>query len=148
MKRVVVVLALVSLFAACTSTATMPAGTDAAIRGMAEAFETAARARSVERVAAFYAEDAVLMPPNAANVTGRAAIGQFWGAMLAAPAIELDLITENVQGCGDLAVERGRYEFTAPVQDSGKYVVVWRNAGGQWQIVTDMFSSSVALPSR
>ena len=141
MKRMGLVLVLV--LCACATTTSMP-DMDAAIRARAEAFEAAARARSTERVAAFYADDAVLMPPNAPSMSTPAAISQFWGGMLAAPSVDLDLIPENVQGCGDLAVERGRYEVTTPFRDSGKYVVVWRNTGGEWKIVTDIFNSSLA----
>lgn len=144
MKRLVVLFALG--FTACISTA--PAGdVNTAIRAQAEAFDAAARAKDINTLMSLYADDAILMPPNAPAMNGRDAVRQFWGPMLQAPSVDLDLIVDDVQACGDIAVERGHYEVTQPFKDSGKYIVVWRNRGGRWVIVNDIFNSNMALPN-
>ena len=144
MKRLVLIFALG--FTACMSTA--PAGdVNTGIRTQVEAFDAAARAKDLERVMSFYADDAILMPPNAPAMNGPAAIRQFWGPLLQAPSVDLDLIVDDVQTCGDIAVDRGRYEVTQPFKDSGKYIVIWRNRGGRWVIVNDIFNSNMALPN-
>lgn len=141
------VLVMMVLVAGCATTSTAPSGdVDAAIRAQADRFETSMRGGRVDEVAAFYADDAVLMPPGAPAIPG-AGIRGFWGMVLAGGTSDLDLIVENVRSSGDLAVERGRYEVTKPFKDSGKYIVVWQNRGGEWRIVNDIFNSSLAPPA-
>ncbi len=148
MKRMIVVLAVV-VCAGCTASTTMtsetaPAGDLATFRKLADDFDAAAGARNLEQVMAFYAEDAVFMPPNVPTMTGRTAIRQFWTGLMAAPSVDLNLTAEDVQTCDDMAVERGRYEVTTPFKDSGKYLIMWRHRGGRWLIVNDIFNSSLS----
>ena len=97
---------------------------NATIRANTEAFDAAMRAGNTDAFMAFYADDAVLMPPNAPAFNGAANVRQFWGGLLAAGKTDVDLTTEDVIASGDLAVERGRFEVTVPFKDSGKYIVV------------------------
>lgn len=48
---------------------------------------------------------------------------------------------------GDMAYEIGTYTLSfkgdkGPVQDKGKYVVVWKNTGGHWRAAADIFNSN------
>ncbi len=144
MKRLVPVL-LVFLFASCATTS--PSGVDTTIRGLADTFDSQMRAGNTAGFMALYAEDAVLMPPNAPAFNGRAAVQQFWSGLLAAGGTDVDLIVDDIQVSGDIAVDRGRYEVTKPFRDSGKYVVIWRNRGGKWLITHDIFNSNLAAPA-
>ena len=61
-------------------------------------------------------------------------------------SIKLD--TTTVASAGDLAYGRGRYALDltppggVPVQDVGKYIVVYRRqANGTWRAVSDIFNS-------
>ncbi len=99
-------------------------------------------------VKAFYAPDAVLMPPNHPIVEGRANIQGFLQALIDSGLTSIKLDTTTIAGAGDLAYGRGRYSLTisppsgTPVQDAGKYVVVYRRqANGAWRAVTDIFNS-------
>jgi len=148
MKRTIVITALL-VFSACASTTTTPPPADpgAAIRALADVFDSAMRAGDVEGFMALYADDAVLLPPNAPAFNGATQVRKFWGGLLAAGKPDIDLIVDDVTSSGELAVERGHYELTTPFKDSGKYIVVWRYRGGKWQIIDDMFSSNLAPPS-
>ena len=106
-------------------------------------FEAGSKAASAEQMSKVYADNAVLLPPNMAAVTGRENIVKYWSGMVQGGPVDLDLIMEDFMVDGDLAVDRGRYEITAPFKDSGKYVVVLRKqASGDWRIVTDIFNPS------
>jgi len=127
------------LLAAC---ATMQR-TDA--RAKAAEFASAARHGDAEGMVAFYADDAMLMPPGAPLMRGKDAIRQFWTGFTSMGAIDAVLTTDDVMESGDLAVESGHFELTitpkgggAPIKDSGKYLVVWRDG----KIVRDIFNSS------
>lgn len=141
MKRLPMFMALL-LLAACASTGSL-GDVESAIRLNAESFDSAMRAGNADGFMAFYADEAVLMPPNAPAFNGAANIRKFWGGLLAAGKTDVDLIVEDVTTSGELAIERGRYELTTPFKDSGKYVVVWRHRNGKWQIIDDIFNSNL-----
>lgn len=102
-------------------------------------------APGIERL---YANDAVLMAPGEAAVVGAAAIGARWGRLLGLDdfAFGLNLQQLVVSSSGDLAHERGTYDFAATfplgaVTDTGKYVLVWQKTGGEWKVIADIFNS-------
>ena len=148
MKQIALV-ALV-LLAACAS---MPANdAEDAIRKADAGFTTNARTANAAALAAFYADDAVLMPPNAPAFRGPDAIRQFWTGFLATGQIDLGLTVDKITQSGDLATEIGHYDITitpkgvAPIHDKGKYLVAWRKIGGTWKIIGDIFNSDLPLP--
>lgn len=109
------------------------------------------RTGNAEGVAELYVENGALMPPNAPIAVGRSAIAEGWRSMMAMPGFGLTFEPEEivVSAAGDMAYDRGTYRFTAapasgPISDVGKYLVVWRNVGGQWQVAADIFNSDKA----
>jgi ketosteroid isomerase-like protein len=150
MKRLSVFATL--LFAACAST--MPANdAEEAIRKMDREFGAAARAGNVDGMMAIYAADAVLMPPNFPAFRGRDAIRQFWGGFLSAGQIDATLEADKVIQSCDMATELGHYALKItpkgggnPIEDNGKFVLVWRKVGGQWRAISDIFNSDRPLP--
>ena len=126
-----------------------------ALRGLDEAFVRNANRRDAEAlVAEFYAEDAVLLPPNAPMIEGAEAIRGFWRTILEAGVADVTLETTRLCLAGDLAYGVGRYALTAPragcgcAVDEGKYVVVFRRqADGTWKAVADMFGSDRPPPA-
>jgi uncharacterized protein (TIGR02246 family) len=96
-------------------------------------------------LAMVYAEQAVLLPPNAESVRGRAAIQQLWQGAFAAGLTGCRIETLAVERAGDLAVEEGRYTLYAgdnQVADEGKYIQIWKREGGQWYSHRDIWNSS------
>ena len=89
------------------------------IRANTESFDSAMRASNVDGFMAFYATDAVLMPPNAPAFNGVENVRKFWGGLLSMGKTDVDLVTDDVITSGDLAVERGHFELTLPFKDSG-----------------------------
>lgn len=145
---------LFALAAACQPAA--PAGlTDAdraVIDSMASAFTKGAIAADYAGlVKMYYADDAVLLPPNMPAATGHAAIEAVFHTF--PPITAFTIRTEEAVGVGDLAYVRGRYSMVfsppgmAAMPDSGKYLEIWRKqADGSWKSSRDMFSSDVPLP--
>ena len=106
------------------------------------------QAKDSATIAQFYADDGVVMPPNQPLVSGREAIVQFWQSMIAIPEATLTFQPERIEfsSAGDMALDRGTYRFTGKpggqaVDETGKYVVVWKKVGGDWKVAADIFNS-------
>jgi uncharacterized protein (TIGR02246 family) len=119
------------------------------IRRLDEHFMMAANARDAKTlVSGFYAESAVLMPPNHPMVEGRDAIRTFLQGLIDAGFAGITLETTTIDAAGDLAYGRGRYTLRmsppgqGTMEDVGKYVVVYRRQGdGAWRAIADIFNS-------
>ena len=132
-------------------TASVDAGADEqAIRGHVDRWLQLVKAKDAAGIAALYAEDGAVMPPNAPIGKGRAAIQQTWASMMQTPGFDLTFVPEQiiVSSSGDMALDRGTYRLaiapngTAKI-DTGKYVVVWRKIGSEWKAAADIFNSDL-----
>jgi uncharacterized protein (TIGR02246 family) len=119
-----------------------------AIRRLDEEFMRAAATGDGEAlVDAFYARDAVLLPPNQPAAEGRENIRRVLQGLMDSGVSSIKLETTVTETAGDLAYGRGRYTLSinppegAPMTDVGKYVVVYRRQGGTWRAVADIFNS-------
>ena len=101
-----------------------------------------------EGLAKLYAEDALLMPPGAAAVTGRSGIQAFL-AVDAAKAKTAGVAVKNsaVTGAavqGDMGWISGNYtvvDGSGAVVDSGSYLSVHKRANGNWLYIRDIWNS-------
>ena len=126
-----------------------PAGAGQAIADLDQQFMKAATGKNATALArAFYAADAVLLPPGHPAVEGRPAIQKFLQGLIDSGLTEIKLETTVTASAGDLAYGRGRYTLSLspatgePVHDVGKYVVVYRRQpSGDWRAVADIFNS-------
>ena len=132
------------------SAAVNTAADEQAIRAQVDRWLDLVKAKDAAAIAALYAEDGAVMPPNGPIGKGRAAIQQTWAAMMGTPGFALTFVPEQilVSSSGDMALDRGTYKLTvAPAgttqADTGKYVVVWRKIGGEWKAAADIFNSDL-----
>src|SRR5437879_10971225 len=100
-------------------------------------------------VAAVYAPEARLMPPNADILEGRNAIEAFLKEFVQTGA-QLSFKLLEVHKSPDMCAAVGTYEMEIPAgpdqtqQDRGKYLEVWaKQPDGGWAIVEDIFNSSL-----
>ena len=114
-------------------------------------FEAAFNRGDVAALAALYAEDATLLPPDSEAIAGRPGIQHFWQGVRDSGVGRVALRTQQVEASGDLAAEVGTAELTVGSGDGQtsavrvKYVVVWRRrAGGPWQLAVDAWNSRAA----
>lgn len=99
-------------------------------------------------MANLYAEDALLMPPGAPAVTGRAGIKEFLGAEAAkSKAAGISLKNGSVTGkgvSGDMGWISGNYtvvDGSGATIDSGSYLSVHRRVNGAWLYIRDIWNS-------
>lgn len=123
-------------------------GDEEAIRQGLVDFVAFARAGDWDELAGLYEDDAVMLPPGAEIVIGRAPISAFF---MPFTVDEFELETVVVEGRGDLAYARGTYDWvvrvadSAPMPDRGKWLTVWRKqADGSWLMIEDIWNSDLS----
>jgi ketosteroid isomerase-like protein len=162
MKRLLVLSCLVLMtltFACQTQTQSPPdnrAANEAALRKADEAWSKAAGSKDVDKTVSFYADDATVMPPNAAVVTEKDAIRKIWKDYLTAPGFSGGWKATKVEVArsGEIGYVIGTWVFTTndasgkPATDQGKFTEVWKKqADGSWKCVADIWNSDLPLPA-
>jgi ketosteroid isomerase-like protein len=125
-----------------------------ALRDLDAQWSKDAGAKDVDKAVSYYAESAVVMPPNASAATTKESIRNAWKEMLTAPgaAISWKATKVEVAKAGDLAYVSGTYEETTTdasgrsVKDHGKYVEIFKKqADGAWKVVVDVWNSDLPV---
>ena len=101
-------------------------------------------------IAKFYTAGGQILPSNSDPITGHEGIQGFWQAVMDMGIKAATLETVELEGHGDTAIEIGRYTLgTGAGQelDRGKYLVVWKQDGGQWKLHRDIWNTSVPAAS-
>ena len=114
-------------------------------------------AQNDSAIGAFYTDDAVLMPPNQPRMTGPAIRGFFAGMWVIKPTMVLSTDKVVASDAGDVAVEEGSFKLSyagadgKPIEDTGKYIVIWKKTDKGWKVVRDIFNTDLppaAPPSK
>ena len=140
--------------------AAQAAGADAAraalLRADNEWAELAASGKDVERIVAFWTDDAVIYPPGEAPIAGKEAIRAYVGASLKIPGFSIGWKPSEavVASGGDLGYTTGTNTFIFPDAQGrlttvhGRYVTVWRKAeDGRWRCVVDFWNEAPRAPA-
>jgi len=111
----------------------------------------AAAGGDVERIVSYWADDAVVFPPDQAAVAGRASIREFVQASMKIPKFSVTWEPEQARlsASGDMGylVEHNRMSFADASgvvhTQVGKAVTVWRkDPSGVWKCVIDTWNNS------
>lgn len=144
----IVVAALIALAAAVPGARSANATADEAVfRAASTTWASAYNAGDVDRIVALYADDAILMPPNAPAATDHAAMRAFLTQDRAASksaGLTLHLKDQGAGASGNLGWHAGTYTMTdasGETVDAGKWVETWRKADGKWLIIRDIWNS-------
>ena len=143
MKRPII-LALATLAIVFTGPARGQTGSNEAQENLAVDFAKAFNAKDARKAASFYAEDAVLMPPNQPMLKGRANIEEFFGEWMAAglTILKPESIESVVSGSHAFDVGTGTFILPDGRTEITKHVVVLKRVGHGWKIVYDIWNSS------
>ena len=117
---------------------------DLTLDKLATEFAAAYTARDAVRVASFYAERAVVMPPDARMVQGRDNIEAYYRRGFAQSAGTLRLQPLESVVAGATGYEAGTSSLLAVrggAESAGKYVVIYERVRNEWKIVYDIFNN-------
>ena len=117
------------------------------IEALNEAMEARFRAGDMLDVAAFYADDGIMLAPDGERVEGRNAIDAYW-ARTGENYTDLDweLTVEHVEGDEGLAYQRGRSTLSRTSVDGERrvsiveFVLIWQQQDdGSYRILVDAY---------
>jgi uncharacterized protein (TIGR02246 family) len=127
---------------------------DREVVARSDAFLKAMLSADPAAVAAIYRDDAILMPACAPQLQGRTAIEGYYRELFGGPvkitAFTFDHTEARVHG--DVAYDVGTYRQTltgvpgGSMDDTGKYVVILKRTGGEWQVAYAIHNSDVPAP--
>jgi len=132
------------------------AAEEAAIRTADANWLAAAKARDLERILPFWADDATILPSGDPAITGKVAIRQYVAGAFATPGFSISWNTDKigVSSSGDLAYSTGTNHITFNNSDGktivadNRAVVVWKKQpDGSWKCTVDMMSPAPPLPA-
>ncbi len=89
------------------------------------------------------------MPAGGEPARGTQAIQKFWQGAIASGVAGVELKTVELYGGGKTATEVGEYALldkAGKTLDRGKYIVIWKQEGGDWKLLRDMFFSNQPPP--
>lgn len=113
-------------------------------------WSAAAATKDADKVASFYAADAIAYPPNEPVCVGREAAKKVWAAYFADESFKISWKSTHaeISKSGDLGFTSGTYEdsYKGPdgnmVHEKGKFLCVWKKQGdGSWKAIHDMWNS-------
>jgi len=149
MKKLLLIICAIVLPLAvvCNFPSTANGADDKAVRDADAEWSKAAGAKDLDTAVSFYADDAIVLPPNEAAITTKDGIRNLWkGFIDTITSIKWTATRVEMAKSGDMACLTGTYELTMKdgTKDHGKYCEVWKKkADGKWKCATDMFSSDL-----
>ncbi len=129
------------------------AADEALIRKTDADWVKAGQSRKPDEWVAFYADDAVVLPPNGKTENTKEGIHKLIADMFAIPNVVITWQPTKVEVAksGDLAYLYGTYQMSwddasgKPVSDHGKMVEIWKKQpdGIAWKCIVDTWSSDL-----
>jgi ketosteroid isomerase-like protein len=126
----------------------------AALSDAANRYHEALHAWDVDTIAALYASDALVLPPNSETKEGAAGVREFLAAFSSIPGLQVRAETPTVvvSKGGDLGYTLANLEITVdgadgePVTAQERDFHLWKKqADGSWKVVIDIWNSPVPL---
>jgi uncharacterized protein (TIGR02246 family) len=141
-------LIILSILGSCNNADKSKPATSEELSQMNRDFVKALNAKDAVAAANCYTEDATLLPPNEAPVTGRANIQKYWEGAIAAGAFDVDVASISTSSNGDLGYDVGRFQMSTKdsagkvTTEHGKYIELlkldkdgkWKSTHGIWNM--------------
>jgi ketosteroid isomerase-like protein len=148
MRKLILILCLVVLPIAivCNFPPTAKGGDEQAVRDADAAWSKAAAAKDLDKTVSFYADDALVLPPNDTAKTTKDAIRALWKDLIGSvTSVSWTATRVEMAKSGDMACLSGTYELTMNdgKKDHGKYCEVWEKKGGTWKCGSDIWNSDL-----
>jgi len=140
----------ISFLGGCATMARTVGETEALMQRDREWSSAAAEGRDLERIVAYWSDDATIYPSGSPVVRGKTSIREYVRQSLAVPGCQIRWRPEQAAVSNDatLGYTTGENTVTIPGPDgklthiSGRYTTSWRREnGGDWRCVVDIWNS-------
>jgi len=124
-----------------------PSDAEATFRAGTTEWAEAYNAGEPARIVALYADNAVLMPPGAPSVSGRADLQSYFEKDVASSreaGVQLTIVHGDAGTSGNLGWQSGTYQVSGAGGenlDTGKFLAVWERQTGDWRMIQDIWNS-------
>lgn len=114
-----------------------------ATQKLVERFNDALVSGKLSELMSCYDDEVVFQMPGTPIIVGKQGVEAHYRNVLAMRVSAVRMITDSYAERADCVVEAGTYEMmlnpvgAAPMVDKGKYLIVYRESGGQWRIWYD-----------
>ena len=142
----IVYLVVLPLAIVCNFPQTANGADEEALRDADAEWSKAADAKDLDKTVSFYADDALVLPPNEAAVTSKDGIRSLWKGLIdSVTDVSWKATRVEMAKSGEMACLTGTYELTMKdgTKDRGKYCEVWEKKGGTWKCGTDIWNSDL-----
>jgi ketosteroid isomerase-like protein len=142
----IVYLVVLPLAIVCNFPQTANGADEKALRDADAEWSKAAGAKDLDKTVSFYADDALVLPPNEAAVTSKDGIRSLWKGLIdSVTDVSWKATRVEMAKSGEMACLTGTYELTMKdgTKDRGKYCEVWEKKGGTWKCGTDIWNSDL-----
>ena len=142
----IVYLVVLPLAIVCNFASAANGADEKALRGADAEWSKAADAKDLDKTVSFYADDALVLPPNEAAVTSKGGIRNLWKGLIdSVTDVSWKATRVEMAKSGEMACLTGTYELTMKdgTKDRGKYCEVWEKKGGTWKCGTDIWNSDL-----
>jgi len=122
--------------------------TEAQIKRLRELWAEAFNARDLDASLIFYADDAIVLPPNGITARGVAAIRDLLKSIFEAGYLQGRFEQSHIEYSGNMAVEVGVYTVQTHRagtlhENQGRYMATWRRQqNGEFRITVNVWSSN------
>jgi ketosteroid isomerase-like protein len=134
------------ILSSCSTTPSDPRpAAEAAIRTADQQWSATAAKNDLDGTVSYYADDAVLLPPNAPIARDKTSIRNTWANLLG-PGTSVTWQTSNVEAAksGEIGYAYGTYSTTTTAgaaPETGKFVEVWKKQpNGNWKCIVDTYN--------
>ncbi len=143
-----------ALLGACTQPGVDLDAERESLRAAADAYHEAGQAFDVDGFVGFYANDGLMLPPNAARETGHEGVRNFFSAFTEMPDANVSFSEPmiDVAASGDMgySLADATVSFAGPdgelVEETGPDFHLWKKQNGQWKIAVDIWNSEAPMP--
>lgn len=151
--KVITAAALVALTVGCSDATIDQEAESEALMELSREWSDYVSSGDLESSMDFWADDAVMLPPDFPILEGKEEIREYVEAAAEMPGFRIswEPISAHISAGGDMAymIERNVTEFDGPDGNReimhGKVVTVWRRDGdGNWRNVVDMWNTAPA----
>jgi len=142
----IVYLVVLPLAIVCNFPPTANGADEKALRDADAEWSKAAGAKDLDKTVSFYADDALVLPPNEAAATSKDGIRSLWKGLIdSVTDVSWKATRVEMAKSGEMACLTGTYELTMKdgTKDRGKYCEVWEKKGGTWKCGTDIWNSDL-----